>query len=221
MHAGWSEYSHGYSHGTDLAPDALGSSGRAITFAACRAHVAVVCVFVCLCVFACAGNGARLALELADGAGGRSRRPAPAGASAPSSSCDAPPLPGGPPQRRGAADTPRWAAPSSCRFSAVMWRSKCDHPRVPPRLSYSAAVRDRSTSARCPCIARLEGRARARHLRLAAAVRARMRTVAIVSAARVAFSLERAACSGHHPTCTLAGRGRSDARRAVPLCARQ
>ncbi len=105
-----------YSHGTDLAPDALGSSDRAISFAACSAHVAVVCVFAC--VFACAGNGARLVVQLADAADGRSRRPAAAGASAPSSSCDAPPLPGGPPQRRGVAGTPRCAAPSSCRCRA-------------------------------------------------------------------------------------------------------
>ena len=163
-----------YSHGTDLC------TGRArperprdhLCCLPCpRGGCAFVCVYGCLCVFACAGNGARLARELANGAGGRSRRPAAAGASAPSSSCDAPPLPRGPSQNGAVwlTGTPRCAAPSSCRCRAVM----CDHPRVPPRLSYSAAVCDRSTSARCPCIARLEGRARARHLRLAAAVRAR------------------------------------------------
>jgi hypothetical protein len=131
--------------GLTFAPDALGSCGRAITFAACRAHVVVlcecVCVCLCLCVFACllcSGNGARLALQLAHKADGRARAGLPFTAcwriDRPllPESCDAPPRTPRRPVARAArcgslTGTPRWAAPSSCRCRAVVWRSKCRH----------------------------------------------------------------------------------------------
>ncbi len=109
-----------------------------------------VCVWLFVCVFACAGNGARLALELAHGADGRSRRPAAAGASAPSSSlrctsaslwpataapCGSPAVRAG--QRRAPAAAERSCAtiPACRRGSATVLRSAIDRPARAARAS--------------------------------------------------------------------------------------
>jgi hypothetical protein len=186
-----------YSHGTDLAPDALGSSDRAISFAACSAQVAVVCVFAC--VFACAGNGARLVVQLADAADALlARRPLLPLAMrlrfpvARHNGAVWPALRAA--QRRAPAAAERKVRPFLVPMISVLWSAIHQRALLVHRLARGPSV----------CTSSATGRGGAH--------------VAIVSAARVAFGLERACAADiTRQSCTLAGRGRSDARRAVPL----